>query len=66
MQPTCSSCWTTDKPFTGENDEQRLLYVGKAAKVDWTLDEIIATGKQFEDASIEANELFHKHLTHRR
>jgi hypothetical protein len=54
------------KPFTGKNGEQRLLYVGKAARVDWTLDEIVSVAKQFEDASIEANELFHEHLAHRK
>ena len=54
------------KPFTGENGEQRLRYESKAVKVDWTIDEINSLAKQFEDASIEANELFHKHLAHRR
>jgi hypothetical protein len=54
------------KPFTGENGEQRLSYVGKAAKVDWTLAEINSLTKQFEAASIEAGELFHEHLAHRR
>jgi hypothetical protein len=54
------------EPFTGEKREQRLSYPGKAAKVDWTLAELTSVAKQFEDASIEANELFHKHLAHRR
>ena len=54
------------KPFTGENGEQRLNYVGKAGKVDWTIAEINSLAKQFEDASIEAGELFHEHLAHRR
>jgi hypothetical protein len=54
------------KPFTGENGEQRLHYESKAVKVDWTLPEIIELAKQFEAASIEAGELFHKYLAHRR
>jgi hypothetical protein len=55
------------KPFTGEGGEQRLRYESKAGKVvDWNIAEISSLAKEFEAASIEANELFHKHLAHRR
>jgi hypothetical protein len=42
--------------------EQRLHYSGEKGVIDWPLADIIAVSKEFESASIEANELFHRHL----
>jgi hypothetical protein len=53
-------------PFTAKDGEQRLSYSGKTGKTDWTVDKITALAKEFEAASIEAAELFHNHLAHRR
>jgi hypothetical protein len=48
--------------------EQRatLALREQSGKADWAIAEIKSLSKKFEDASIEANELFHKHLAHRR
>jgi hypothetical protein len=50
-------------PFTAHDSEQRLRYSGKAGEIDWKLDDIIAVTKNFESASLEANELLHRHLS---
>jgi hypothetical protein len=49
-------------PSTAPGDEQRLHFVGKMGNIDWPLDDVITVTQDFEAASLEANELFHRHL----
>jgi hypothetical protein len=50
-------------PSTAPGGEQRLQYSGETGVIDWPLDDIIAASEDFESASLEANELFYRHLS---
>jgi hypothetical protein len=50
-------------PSTATGGEQRLHYSGETGVIDWPLADVIAVSEEFESASIEANELFHRHLS---
>lgn len=57
-------CAGSSKSKSGPTQEPyyRLSRMGKDGKEDWTIGEINAVAKKFEEASVEAGVLLHKHL----
>jgi len=49
-------------PYTSASGAQQLLYNGKSGWKEWSIVEIQAVAKQFEDLAIEVNSLLHNYL----
>lgn len=50
-------------PITATGGEQCLYYSGRSGTTTWAVSDILDLAKQFEDAAIEANDLFYNSLS---